>query len=61
MGANKWGKLNNRRTLILVLGAGALCAPFRSFAQEQGKAWRLESTRGVRSNVANRMHGKPHG
>jgi hypothetical protein len=32
--------MNNRRKLVLALGAGALAAPFGSFAQQQGKVWR---------------------
>jgi hypothetical protein len=33
--------MNNRRKLIVALGAGALAAPFDSFAQQQGKVWRV--------------------
>jgi len=33
--------MNKRRKLIVALGAGALAAPFRSFAQPQGKVWRV--------------------
>ena len=33
--------MNNRRKLIVALGAGALVVPFGSFAQQQGKIWRL--------------------
>ena len=33
--------MNKRRELVIALGAGALVAPFRSFAQQQGKVWRL--------------------
>lgn len=33
--------MSNRRKLILALGAGALVAPFRSHAQQQGKVWRI--------------------
>lgn len=32
--------MNKRRKLIVALGAGALAAPFGSFAQQQGKVWR---------------------
>jgi putative ABC transport system substrate-binding protein len=32
--------MNNRRKLVIALGAGALTAPFGSFAQ-QGKVWRI--------------------
>ena len=33
--------MNNRRKLVIALGAGALTAPFSSFAQQQGKVWRV--------------------
>jgi putative ABC transport system substrate-binding protein len=33
--------MNNRRKLIIVLGAGALTVPLGSFAQQQGKIWRI--------------------
>ena len=33
--------MNNRRKLIIALGAGALAAPFGSFAQQQSKVWRI--------------------
>ena len=33
--------MNQRRRLLLVAGASALAAPFGSFAQQQGKVWRL--------------------
>jgi putative tryptophan/tyrosine transport system substrate-binding protein len=33
--------MNNRRKFIVALGAGALAAPFRSFAQQQGEVWRV--------------------
>ena len=33
--------MNNRRKLIIALGAGALAAPLASFAQQQGKVWRI--------------------
>jgi putative ABC transport system substrate-binding protein len=33
--------MNNRRKLLIVLGAGALAAPLASFAQQQGKVWRV--------------------
>jgi putative ABC transport system substrate-binding protein len=33
--------MNNRRKIIVALGASALAAPFASFAQPQGKVWRL--------------------
>jgi putative ABC transport system substrate-binding protein len=32
--------MNNRRKLVIALGAGALASPFASFAQ-QGKVWRI--------------------
>jgi putative ABC transport system substrate-binding protein len=33
--------MNNRRKLVIALGAGALAAPLGSFAQQQGKVWRI--------------------
>jgi putative ABC transport system substrate-binding protein len=33
--------MNNRRKLVIALGAGALTAPLSSFAQRQGKIWRI--------------------
>jgi putative ABC transport system substrate-binding protein len=33
--------MNHRRILIIALGAGAIAAPLRSFAQQQGKVWRV--------------------
>ena len=33
--------MNNRRKLVVALGASALAAPFASFAQQQGKVWRI--------------------
>ena len=33
--------MNRRRKLIVALGAGALAVPFSSFAQQQGKVWRI--------------------
>lgn len=33
--------MNNRRKLIVALGVGALSAPIYSFAQQQGKVWRV--------------------
>ena len=33
--------MNNRRKLIVALGAGALTVPFPSFAQQPGKVWRV--------------------
>jgi len=48
--------MNNRRKLLVVLGAGALGAPFGSFAQQQGKVWRIgflgsETASGFRTRV----------
>ena len=31
--------MNNRRKLVIALGAGALTLPLASFAQQQGKVW----------------------
>jgi putative ABC transport system substrate-binding protein len=33
--------MNKRRKLVITLGAGALVAPFGSFAQRQSKVWRV--------------------
>jgi putative ABC transport system substrate-binding protein len=33
--------VNNRRKLIIALGACALAAPFASYAQQEGKIWRV--------------------
>jgi putative ABC transport system substrate-binding protein len=33
--------MNNRRKLVIALGAGALVAPFGTFAQQQRKVWRI--------------------
>ena len=33
--------MNNRRKLVIALGAGALTVPFGAFAQQQGKVWRI--------------------
>jgi len=33
--------MNNRRKLLIALGAGALAAPLSSFAQQKGKVWRI--------------------
>ena len=33
--------MNKRRKVIVALGAGALATPFGSFAQQQGKVWRV--------------------
>jgi len=33
--------VNNRRKLVIALGAGVLSAPFGSFAQQKGKVWRV--------------------
>ena len=33
--------MNNRRKLLVALGAGALAAPLTSFAQQKGKVWRI--------------------
>jgi putative ABC transport system substrate-binding protein len=33
--------VNKRRKLVIALGAAALAAPFASFAQPQGKVWRV--------------------
>jgi putative ABC transport system substrate-binding protein len=33
--------MNGRRDFLIALGAGALAAPLASFAQQQGKVWRI--------------------
>lgn len=33
--------MNNRRKLVIALGAAAFPAPFKSFAQQQSKVWRV--------------------
>jgi putative ABC transport system substrate-binding protein len=33
--------MNNRRKLLVAIGAGALTAPFGCFGQQQGKVWRI--------------------
>src|SRR4051794_12524075 len=33
--------MNRRRELLIALGVGALLAPLVSFAQQQGKVWRV--------------------
>jgi hypothetical protein len=33
--------MNNHRKLVIALGASALTAPFRPFAQQQQKGWRV--------------------
>jgi putative ABC transport system substrate-binding protein len=33
--------MNNRRKLLVALGASTLTSPFASFAQQQGKVWRV--------------------
>jgi hypothetical protein len=38
--------VNNRRKLVIALGAAALAIPFGSFAQQQGKIWRIGFTPG---------------
>ena len=53
--------MNNRRKLMVALGAGALAVPLRSFAQQQGKVWRIgyisqrpgidEQTEGLRKGL----------
>jgi putative ABC transport system substrate-binding protein len=34
-------EMNNRRKLVIALSAGSLMAPLASFAQQQGKVWRV--------------------
>jgi putative ABC transport system substrate-binding protein len=44
--------MNNRRKLIVALGAGAMAAPFASFAQQQRKVWRVGFLAGNRRPVS---------
>ncbi len=41
MGAYLGRAMNNRRKLVFALGVSALAVPFGSFAQQQGKVWRI--------------------
>jgi putative ABC transport system substrate-binding protein len=41
VGISVGAELNNRRKLIIALGAGSLVSPFATFAQQQGKVWRV--------------------
>jgi putative ABC transport system substrate-binding protein len=41
MGAYREEVMNKRRKLVIALGMGALAAPLGSFAQQQGKVWRV--------------------
>ena len=41
MAAYQGQRMNNRRKLLIALGAGVLAAPLGSFAQQQGKIWRV--------------------
>lgn len=43
--------MNNRRRLVIALGAGALAVPFCSFAQRQVKVWRVGLLWETDSNV----------
>jgi len=47
--------MNNRRKIIVALGAGALTAPLSSFAQQQGKVWHIGvlETTSMSLNAAN--------
>jgi putative ABC transport system substrate-binding protein len=45
-------RMNNRRKLLIALGAGALAAPLGSFAQQQGKVWRVGILSARRSPVS---------
>ena len=47
--------MNNRRRLVIALGASALAAPFPSFAQQPGKVWRIGvlETTSMALNAAN--------
>ena len=41
--------MTTRRELLAVIGAGALAAPLLSFAQQQGKVWRIGYLSGRKS------------
>jgi len=41
--------MNKRRKLVVAFGAGAAVSPFSSFAQQQGKVWRVGFVSGRRS------------
>ena len=41
--------MNNRRKLVIAFGAGAAVSPFSSFAQQQGKVWRVGFVSGRKS------------
>jgi putative ABC transport system substrate-binding protein len=41
MGVYQGRGMNNRRKLVIALGASALAGPFGSFAQQQGKVWHV--------------------
>ena len=41
--------MSTRGELLIALGAGALTSPFRSFAQQQGKVWRVGFVSGRKS------------
>jgi putative ABC transport system substrate-binding protein len=47
--------MNTRRKLVIALGASALAGPFSSFAQHQGKVWRIGilETQSTSMNVDN--------
>jgi putative ABC transport system substrate-binding protein len=47
--------MNNRRKLIVALGAGALTVPFGAFAQQPVKVWRV----GYLGNVDTRAPSRP--
>jgi len=49
MKVSSGGAMNNRRKLVIALGAGTLTAPFGSFAQQQGKVWRVGFVSGRKS------------
>ena len=47
--------MNNRRKLVIALGAGALAAPFASPAQQQGKVWRIGFLSPYPSGITSRL------
>src|SRR5476651_532494 len=53
--------MNNRRKLVIALGAGAITTSFASFAQPQGKVWRIGylSARSRPSSLETDFRGAP--
>src|SRR5678816_3522381 len=51
--------MNNRRNFLVALGASVIAAPLSSFAQQQGKVWRVGflSTRRRPDSLDSYTHG----